>query len=63
MSAHPKAVISAEGATPDDEETRRIRYLIGRALTRLEFRSDGEVYLEFDPFAHSPSSQRSIRKS
>ncbi len=44
------AVISAEGATPEDEQTRRLRYLIGKPLTRLEFRNDGTVYLEFDPF-------------
>jgi len=50
MSAHHQAVISAEGAVPDNQETRRVRYLIGKALTRLEFRNDGEVYVEFDPF-------------
>lgn len=50
MSAHPQAVVSAEGATPDNEETRRVQFLIGKPLSRLEFRGDGEVYLEFDPF-------------
>jgi hypothetical protein len=50
MSEHHQAVISAEGAIPDNEETRRVRFLIGKQLSRLEFRGDGEVYLEFDPF-------------
>ncbi len=43
------AVVSDHGATPDTEETRRMEKLIGKPLTLIEVRTNGSVYLEFDP--------------
>lgn len=53
MSDQPRAaigVISNQEVTPDNAETRSFLSLIGRPLTRIEFREHGEVYLEFEPY-------------
>ncbi len=44
------AVVSNHGATPENQETNRMFKLIGKRLTLIEVRENGEVYLEFDPF-------------
>ncbi len=50
MSNPPIAVISDHGATPDTDETRKMASLIGKRLTMIEIRDEGEVYLEFNPY-------------
>jgi hypothetical protein len=43
------AVVSDHGATPENEETARMSKLIGKRLTLIEVRENGEIYLEFNP--------------
>ena len=44
------AVVTDAEISPDNPETRRIRALIGKPLTRVEFFQTGTVFFEFEPY-------------